>query len=230
MRSNFVVLAVVAATWACAPARSRQAPAPARDTTVAAPGLGATSIPNADPFPSTYVRFPAAPLVIRNVNILTAAGPMIPNGAVSVVDGKIVSVGATVDVPPGAIVLDGTGRFLTPGLIDTHSHVGAGGAPGTQANSDVNEGTNPSTPYVWVEHSVWPQDPQLPRELSGGVTTLQVLPGSANLIGGRSSVLKVVPARTAQGMKFPGAGTFGIARGPGEHHALLDWTGHGGRR
>jgi imidazolonepropionase-like amidohydrolase len=58
---------------------------------------------------------------------------------------------------------------------------------------------------VWVEHSVWPQDPQFPRSLAGGVTTLQVLPGSANLIGGRSVVLKVVPSRTVQGMKFPGA-------------------------
>jgi len=216
MRFNLVLAAAVVALSACAPARKTQAPAPAKDTTQGTPGLGATSIPDANPFPSTYVRFPAAPLVIRNVNILTAAGPMIPNGSVSIADGKIVAVGATVDVPAGAVVVDGAGKYLTPGLIDTHSHVGAGGAPGTQANSDVNEGTNPSTPYVWVEHSVWPQDPQLPRELSGGVTTLQVLPGSANLIGGRSSVLKVVPARTVQGMKFPGA-KYGLKMACGEN-------------
>ncbi len=92
MKSYFVLLVLVAAS-ACSPARPRQAPVPAKDTAQAMPGLGATSTPDADPFPSTYVRFPTAPLVIRNVNILTAAGPMIPNGAISVVDGKIVSVG-----------------------------------------------------------------------------------------------------------------------------------------
>jgi imidazolonepropionase-like amidohydrolase len=67
-----------------------------------------------------------------------------------------------------------------------------------------------------VEHSVWPQDPQLPRVLAGGVTTIQVLPGSANLIGGRSAVLKVVPARSVQEMKFPGA-KYGLKMACGEN-------------
>jgi len=217
-----LVLLVALAGLACAPMRSSNRPSPAAGDSAGfgTPGMGSTSKANADPFPSTYARFPSAPVVIRNVNILTAAGPMIRNGAVSVADGRIVAVGggagASVDVPAGAIVIDGMGKYLTPGLVDTHSHVGAGGAPGTAANSDVNEGTNPSTPQVWVEHSVWPQDPQLPRELSGGVTTLQVLPGSANLIGGRSVVLKVVPARTVQGMKFPGA-RYGLKMACGEN-------------
>jgi imidazolonepropionase-like amidohydrolase len=99
--------------------------------------------------------------------------------------------------------VDGTGKFVTPGVIDTHSHLGVYAAPGVDANSDGNEMTNPSTPNVWAEHSVWPQDPQFPRALSAGVTTIQILPGSANLFGGRSVVLKVVPSRTVQGMKFP---------------------------
>jgi imidazolonepropionase-like amidohydrolase len=89
-------------------------------------------------------------------------------------------------------------------------------APGTQALSDGNEATNPVTAHVWAEHSVWPQDPQFPRNLAGGVTTLQVLPGSANLIGGRSVVLKVVPSRTVQGMKFPGA-RYGLKMACGEN-------------
>ncbi|MBA3341278.1 MAG: amidohydrolase [Gemmatimonadaceae bacterium] len=217
MRRFLVPLAAVTFICACAPSRSSQKPTPATGKdSVPEVGLGAASTPNSDPFPSTYVRFPSAPVVIRNVNILTAAGPVIRNGAVSVAEGRIVAVGATVDVPAGAAVIDGAGKYLTPGLIDTHSHVGAGGAPGTQANSDVNEATNPVTAQVWVEHSVWPQDPQLPRELSGGVTTLQVLPGSANLIGGRSAVLKVVPARTVQGMKFPGA-KYGLKMACGEN-------------
>ena len=88
---------------------------------------------------------------------------------------------------------------MTPGIIDDHSHLGVYAAPGVQAHSDGNEATNPNTAKVWAEHSVWPQDPQFPRNLAGGVTTLQVLPGSANLIGGRSVVLKVVPGADGAG-------------------------------
>ncbi len=141
---------------------------------------------------------------------------MIRNGAVAVADGKITAVGQTVDAPAGAVVIDGAGKYLTPGIIDVHSHLGVYAEPGGGALSDGNEATNPSTPNVWAEHSVWPQDPQFPRNLAGGVTTIQVLPGSANLIGGRSVVLKVVPARTVQGMKFPGA-KYGLKMACGEN-------------
>lgn len=216
MRSSIVALITLAALSACKPGPAGKPPAPARDTTAAAPGMGGTSIPNADPFPSTYVRIASAPFVIRNVNIMTAAGPTIRNGAVAVADGKIIAVGQTVDAPPGAIVIDGGGKYLTPGIVDVHSHLGVYAAPGVGALSDGNEATNPSTPNVWAEHSVWPHDPQFPRNLAGGVTTLQVLPGSANLIGGRSVVLKVVPSRTVQGMKFPGA-KYGLKMACGEN-------------
>ena len=114
------------------------------------------------------------------------------------------------------MVVDGAGKFLTPGVIDVHSHLGVYPAPGVSALSDGNEATNPATPQVWAEHSVWPQDAAFPRNLAGGVTTLQALPGSANLIGGRSVVLKVVPARTVQGMKFPGA-KYGLKMACGEN-------------
>jgi imidazolonepropionase-like amidohydrolase len=196
------------------------APAPGRagDTLKAGPMLGALSTPNADPFPSTYRPFASRPMVIRNVTILTAAGPTIRNGSIVLRDGKIAEVGAGVSVPADALVIDGAGKYVTPGIIDTHSHIGAGAAPddnGTQVD-DVNEATAPVTAQVWVEHSVWPQDPQFPRTLAGGVTTIQVLPGSANLIGGRSVVLKVVPARTVQGMKFPGA-KYGLKMACGEN-------------
>ena len=179
-------------------------------------GPGALSSPMADPFPSTYQPFPSRPTVIRNVTILTAAGPRIENGSVLLRDGKIAAVGPSVDAPTDAVVIDGTGKYLTPGIIDTHSHMGVYAAPGVQAHSDGNEATNPVTANVWAEHSVWPQDPQFPRALAGGITTAQILPGSANLIGGRSVVLKIVPARTVQAMKFPGA-KYGLKMACGEN-------------
>jgi imidazolonepropionase-like amidohydrolase len=216
MKSHLLFVAAAIAASACTPAKTTQAPTPVAKDSVAATGLGGVSTPNADPFASTYVRIASAPLVIKNVNLMTAAGPMIRNGMIAIADGKIVGVGATVPIPAGATVIDGAGKYVTPGIIDTHSHLGVYPAPGVQANSDGNEATNPSTPYVWAEHSVWPQDPQFPRNLSGGVTTLQVLPGSANLIGGRSVVLKVVPSRTVQGMKFPGA-KYGLKMACGEN-------------
>jgi imidazolonepropionase-like amidohydrolase len=156
------------------------------------------------------------PTVIRNVTIFTGAGPRVRNGAILLRDGKVAAVGPTVEVPAGATVIDGAGKVVTPGIIDTHSHLGVYAAPGVDALSDGNEATNPVTANVWAEHSVWPQDPQFPRNLAGGVTTLQVLPGSANLIGGRSVVLKVVPARTVQEMKFPGA-KYGLKMACGEN-------------
>jgi imidazolonepropionase-like amidohydrolase len=89
-------------------------------------------------------------------------------------------------------------------------------APGTDAESDGNEATNPVTAEVWAEHSFWPQDPEIPLAIAGGITTIQALPGSANLIGGRSAVLKLIPARTVQEMKFPGAG-YGLKMACGEN-------------
>ena len=216
MRASFCFLLAGAAACASVTPQTRTSSTPARDTAQAAPGPGGTSTPNADPFPSTYAPFPSRPTVIRNVNILTAAGPIIRNGAILLQSGKIAAVGATVNAPADALVIDGAGKYVTPGIIDDHSHLGVYAAPGVNALSDGNEATNPSTPYVWAEHSVWPQDPQFPRNLAGGVTTLQVLPGSANLIGGRSVVLKVVPGRTVQAMKFPGA-KYGLKMACGEN-------------
>ena len=228
MRQFAIALAVglagCAGQTSAAPAPApATASAPSRSTTPdtatrPAATKGGVSVPNDNPFPSTYQPFPSRPTLIRNVTILTAAGPAIRNGSVLLRDGKIAAVGASVSAPADAVVIDGTGKYVTPGIIDTHSHIGAGGVPGdngTQTN-DVNEATNPVTANVWVEHSVWPQDPQFPRSLAGGVTTLQVLPGSANLIGGRSVVLKVVPSRTVQGMKFPGA-KYGLKMACGEN-------------
>jgi imidazolonepropionase-like amidohydrolase len=218
---RLVALALIGVAAGCNPQPAPQSPSPQRstDTTAAAPDSqlrGALSVPNANPFPSTYRPFASRPTVIRNVTILTAAGPAIQNGAILLRDGKIVAVGQSVDAPSDAVVIDGAGKWVTPGIVDTHSHLGVYAAPGLNALSDGNEATNPVTAQVWAEHSVWPQDPQFPRNLMGGITTLQVLPGSANLIGGRSVVLKVVPSRTVQGMKFPDA-KYGLKMACGEN-------------
>jgi imidazolonepropionase-like amidohydrolase len=180
------------------------------------PGKGGLSVPRDDPFPSTYTVPASPPFAIRNATLLTAAGPVVPNGTIVVRDGKIVAAGAVVDVPAGTHVIDAGGKFVTPGIVDDHSHLGLYPAPNDAMTADGNEATKPNTAEVWAEHSVWPQDPQFPRNLAGGVTTIQVLPGSANLFGGRSTVLKVVPGRTVQDMKFPGA-PYGLKMACGEN-------------
>jgi imidazolonepropionase-like amidohydrolase len=212
-------MSAVALALVVAGTLSAQAPkgAAAGDSTKKTPpGRGAVAAPLADPFPSTYKPFPSKTTLIKNATILTAAGPRIVGGSILLKDGKIAAVGANITAPTDAVVIDGTGMFVTPGIIDTHSHLGVYSAPGTEANSDGNEATRPNTAYVWAEHSVWPQDPQFPRSLAGGITTLQVLPGSANLFGGRSVVLKVVPSVSVQGMKFPGA-KYGLKMACGEN-------------
>ena len=101
--------------------------------------------------------------------------------------------------------LDLDGRYVTPGIIDIHSHLGNYPSPGVQAHGDGNEATSPITSEVYAEHGVWPQDPGFDEALQGGVTTLHILPGSANLFGGRGVTLRNIPARTVQAMKFPDA-------------------------
>ncbi len=170
------------------------------------------------PFPSTYKPYPSRPTVVRNVTILDGEGNQIDSGTIFMADGKISKIGGPdTPIPADVAVFDGQGKYLTPGIIDIHSHLGVYPSPGVDANSDGNEATSPTTPEVWAEHSVWPQDPGFSRALSnGGITSLQILPGSANLIGGRSVVLKNVYSRTVQGMKFPGA-PYGMKMACGEN-------------
>lgn len=156
-------------------------------------------------FASTYRPFPSTPTLIENATILTGTGERLDEGAVLLQDGKVVAVGAVVAAPAGARVIDAAGRWVTPGLIDVHSHLGVYPSPGVASHQDGNELTDPVTPQVWAEHGVWPQDPGFGTALAGGVTTMQVLPGSANLFGGRGVTLKNVSSRTVQGMKFPDA-------------------------
>ncbi|HEX4961774.1 MAG TPA: amidohydrolase [Thermoanaerobaculia bacterium] len=186
------------------------APEPADEAPAPAPAK-----PPEPPFPSTYQPIPSQPVLITNATILTAAGNRL-QGSILLRDGKVAAVGANLDTPAGATVVDGKGKWVTPGIIDAHSHLGVYAAPGVEANSDGNEATNPNTAEVWAEHSVWPQDPQFPLALAGGVTAMQILPGSANLFGGRSVTVKNVPATSVYAMKFPGA-PYGLKMACGEN-------------
>ncbi len=169
----------------------------------------------AEAYPSTYSPLPSGPTLITHATILTGTGERLDDASLLIVDGKIVFVGEG-EIPEVVTSIDASGRWVTPGLIDVHSHLGVYASPGVTAHSDGNEMTNPSTPNVWAEHSVWPQDPGFSRALAGGVTSLQVLPGSGNLIGGRGVTLKNVYSNSYQGMKFPGA-PYGLKMACGEN-------------
>jgi imidazolonepropionase-like amidohydrolase len=147
------------------------------------------------------------PVVIRHATVLTASGPAISDGAIAFAEGTIIAVGKNgeVQTPAGAEEIDATGKVVTPGIIDAHSHLGVYASPGTVATDDGNEMTAPVTAEVAAEHGFWPQDPGLRRAAAGGVTALLVLPGSANLIGGRGFPVKLHFGRSASEVRFPGA-------------------------
>ncbi len=163
------------------------------------------SIPR-DPFPSTYKPLPSRTTLIRGATVYDGRGGKIVGGQVLLVAGKVAAIGQSVTAPADATIIEAAGKFVTPGVIDIHSHLGDYPTPAVEANSDGNEVTGPVRPEVWSLHAVWPQDPGFTRALTnGGVTTLHILPGSANLFGGRGVTLKNVAGETAQSMRFPGA-------------------------
>ncbi len=170
----------------------------------------------ADAFPSTYQPLPAQTTLIRHATIYTGTGERIDDGAVLLREGKIAAIGKQVAAPADAVIIDATGKYVTPGLVDVHSHLGVYPSPSVDATANGNEMTNPNTAQVMAEHAVWPQDPGFNTARAGGVTTLQILPGSGNLIGGRGVVLKNLPATTVQAMKFPGA-PYGLKMACGEN-------------
>jgi imidazolonepropionase-like amidohydrolase len=140
---------------------------------------------------------PAARLVaITNATILTASHGTIERGTIVIRDGKIAAVGADVRVPAGAQVIDGTGKFVTPGIIDAHSH---------SASEAINEGTQSITAEVRIEDVLRQDAINLYRALAGGVTTINVLHGSANTIGGQNAVLKLRWGLPVDSLRFAAA-------------------------
>jgi len=157
-----------------------------------------------DPFESNYKPLASERTLIKSVNLYDGLGNEYSNFDVLIDNGIIEEIGK--DIVDGyATIIDAKGKWLTPGIIDIHSHMGVYPAPGVRTSSDGNEATSPITAEVWAEHSVWTQDPQFSLALKGGVTAFHVLPGSANLMGGRGATFKNIPRNTIHDMKFPGA-------------------------
>jgi imidazolonepropionase-like amidohydrolase len=160
-----------------------------------------------DPYPSTYQPLPRADTLIVDVTILDGVGGRMDQGEILLRDGRIAAVGHGLS-RDNVTVVQGKGRWVTPGIIDVHSHNGTYVLPLTSLDrkaSDVSETSDPNVADTWVEHAVNPQDPAFAVALRSGVTTIQVLPGSTPLFAGRSVVVKPLPATNVRAMKFPGA-------------------------
>ena len=167
------------------------------------------------PFASRYQPLAGESTLLTGAIVLHGSGERLDDADVLFADGKSVACGAELSAD-GATVIDASGMWITPGIIDVHSHLGVYPSPSTVSHSDGNEATAPVTAEVWAEHSVWPQDPGFPAALAGGITALQILPGSANLVGGRGVTLKNIPGRNVMDMKFPGA-PYGMKMACGEN-------------
>lgn len=145
-------------------------------------------------------------MVIRDATILPVSGAPLPRGSVSFRDGIITAVGADITADSDALVVDGTDRYVLPGIVDVHSHLGVSPWPWVPGNSDVNEdGGDPLTPHLRAIDAFDSSDPAIRWVAAGGVTTIMVLPGSANVVGGQGAVMKLRLGQSANEMLFEGA-------------------------
>lgn len=136
----------------------------------------------------------AATTAFEGAEVHTVSGAVFPGGVLLVEDGKIVDVGPkdVVEVPKDATRVDLTGKVLIPGLVDTHSHLGTTG--------DLNEGSGPLQPGLSAIDAIDPTSPSLWRARAGGITTVNIMPGSGNLVGGQTAYLKLRVAQTIDAM------------------------------
>ena len=155
-------------------------------------------------------------ILFKNATVWTnEAEGILENTDVLVVDGKIAAVGKAID-PGTAMVIDATGKHVTSGIIDEHSHIAA---------SSINEGGQNSSAEVTIEDVIDPNDIDIYRNLSGGVTTIQILHGSANPIGGRSAIIKLKWGNTIAEMLYPNADPF-IKFALGENVKQSNWSSY----
>ncbi len=136
-------------------------------------------------------------LVITHATVLTASHGRVPDGSIHIRDGKIIAVGTNVQVPAGATVLDAGGKFVTPGIIDSHAHMALG--------NDINEMTNPIVPHMDMHDAFDYNDKAIYRALAGGATSALLLHGSADMIGGQSVMMKTKFGMGREAMLFPNA-------------------------
>jgi imidazolonepropionase-like amidohydrolase len=161
-----------------------------------------------DPFPSTYRPLPRSDFLLINAIVLDGAGHRLDHGEILVRNGKVAQVGTALVRPSGIRLVDAGGRWVTPGIIDVHTHNGTYVVPLTDIDkdsSDVSELNNPDVADTWIETAVNVQDTGFSRALEGGVTTMQILPGSSPIFGGRSVIVHPIAATTIAAMKVPGA-------------------------
>lgn len=137
-------------------------------------------------------------IAITNGKVVTVTGQTFENGTVLIEDGKIKAVGQQIAVPQDAQVIDAAGCWVTPGLIDCHTHISNFNEPGTLTGSDGNEVTDPLTPQVRAMDAVNPYDYAISKVREAGFTTVCILPGSANVIGGTGIVIKLRDVQSAE--------------------------------
>jgi len=161
-----------------------------------------SSLDSASPTSGTASAVTASPVahndvVIKGATLLTVTHGRIENGSVYIHDGKIAAIGKTVNAPANATVIDATGKWVMPGIIDSHSHIAL--------DDDVNEPTSPITPHMMMKDAFDYDDKAIYRAMAGGVTTSLLLHGSANMIGGQAIVIKHKYGLGRDELLFPGA-------------------------
>jgi len=158
-------------------------------------------------------------LAITGGYVITMAGPPLLEGTVLVEGTKIVAVGRDVAPPPGAEVFDARGCVVMPGLVDAHCHVGIIEEVFRQEGDDANETTDPMTPHLRVIDGIDPNDLGFEDALAGGVTTLCITPGSANVIGGEMAVVKAAGATVEEKLvRFPAGLKAALGENPKRVH------------
>lgn len=154
-------------------------------------------------------------IAIKNGKVVTVTDKTFEHGTVLIEDGKILAVGENIEIPSDAQVIDASGCWVTPGLIDCHTHISNFNEPSTNPSIplDGNEMSSPITPQVRAMDAVNPHDYAISKVRDAGFTTVCILPGSANVIGGTGIVIKLRDAQTAEEMILPGTEQMKFAMG-----------------